>query len=731
MKLSLSFLSLSVACLGSLVAGTLPDVLSIKVTNTRSDWFYIEELEVLNADGVDIASLDFGTMVEVSEQAAFGSIPEGSIDDDVGDTCCGSGFHSSSNSGDQSFTITFPSPQTVTGEIRVWNRVDGCCSERLDGMLFEYFAEADGAGDLIGAQEVIDLALESATISSEEGASFEVTNPDTDSDGDGLTNRYETDNGLDPNDATGDNGADGDLDQDGSTNIQEFERETKPNVADTDEDGLLDGSETNTGTWVDASDAGTDPLNADTDGDGLLDGVETNTEVFVDAADVGTSPLASDSDGDGFSDGRELEFGTDPSDAESKPAVTVAIPGVKSVRITNTQVGWFYLEELDLRNVSDEDVASVAFGTVAAASEIPGWGGRVEGPIDDAFGNCCSTGYHSSTEEGEQTLTFTFPTAQDLTGDIRVWNRQDGCCPERLDAMLFEFFSGDEGTGELIAEQFVEGIATEQVEEVNGAMGAAVPLVEVAPSGPITITQVVYERPDALKLGWQSNPGEFFAVDRSPDLMGWEEVTTSMAAASEGQETLLVLDGVSEMPKTFYRVRRGDRPAFLDEDFEGDTEGWSAGVSEIPFPSEGTTVFELGVPTTGPAAAHSGSQVYATGLTSSYDEDLNIVLTSPAVDLVGQRRATLTFWYFLDSGEGEGARLEIIDADDPAVVLAQTDVFETADDWTLAEFNLAKFGASEVSLVEKRIRLRFQFLTDSSPNNNSAGFYLDDVLVDR
>lgn len=719
------------ACLGSLVAGTLPDVLSVKVTNTRADWFYIEELEILNAEGADIASLDFGTTVEVSEQAAFGSLPEGAIDDDIGDACCGSGFHSSSNAGEQSFTITFPSPQTITGEIRVWNRVDGCCSERLDGMLFEYFAEADGAGDLIGAQEVTDLALESATISSEEGAAFEVTNPDTDADGDGLTNRYETDNGLDPNDATGDNGADGDLDKDGSSNVQEFERETKPNVADTDEDGLLDGVETNTGSWASALDTGTDPLDADSDGDGLLDGVETNTEEFVDAADVGTSPLVGDSDGDGFSDSREIEFGTDPNDVASKPAFSVAISGVKSVRITNTQVNWFYLEELDLRNMLDEDVASVDFGTVAVASEVAGFGGSAEGAIDDVFGNCCSTGYHSSTEAGEQILTFTFPAAQDLTGDIRIWNRQDGCCPDRLDSMLFEFYSGDEGTGELIAEQFVEGVATAQVEELNSATGAAVPLVEVAPSGPITITQVVFEQPDSLTVGWQSNPGEFFAVDRSLNLTVWEEVTASMAAAVEGEETLLMLDGVSQTPATFYRVRRGERPAFLEESFEGGAMGWSAGVSDNPFPNGGTTVFELGAPTTGPAAAHSGSQVYGTGLSSSYDEDLNIVLTSPVVDLVGQRRATLTFWYFLDSGDGEGARLEIIDADDPGMVLAQTDVFETAEDWTLAEFDLAKFGPSELSLVEKRIRLQFQFLTDSSPDNNGTGFYLDDVLVDR
>ena len=731
MNLTRSIICLSLAVTASLYAGTLPEVLSVKVTNTRADWFYIEELEILNTDGVDVASLDFGTTVEVSEDAAFGSVPDGAIDDVVGEACCASGFHSSSSAGEQSFTITFPSAQTITGKIRVWNRQDGCCGERLDGMRFEYFLDANGTGDLIGGQEINDLALESTDIGTEVGATFEVTNPDTDADGDGLTNRYETDNGLDPNDGTGDNGADGDFDMDGSTNTEEFARETKPNVADTDADGLVDGAETGTGSWVSDSDTGTDPLNADTDDDSLLDGVETNTGAFADQANTGTNPLLADSDADGIADGRELEFGTDPNDAESKPAIRVAISGVKSVRITNSQVGWFYLEELDLRNLADEDVASVDFGTTAVASEIPGFGGRAEGPIDDVFGNCCGTGYHSSTEEGEQMLTFTFPAPQDLMGDIRVWNRQDGCCLERLDAMLFEFFDGAEGTGKLLADQLVEGIGTEWADEINSVQGAAVPLVEVAPSGPVSITQVVLGQPDALTVGWQSNSGEFFAVDRSRDLSVWEEVTASMAAASEGDETLLVLDGVSQASATFYRVRRGERPAFLEAGFEDDAAGWSAGVSDNPFPNGGVTVFELGAPTTGPAAPHSGSQVYGAGLSSTYDEDLNITLISPVIDLTNERRATLTFWYVLGSGDGEGARLEIIDEDNPEVTLVQTDVFEVVEDWTLAEFDLARFGSTDLSLVGKRIRLRFQFLTDSSPDNNGTGFYLDDVLVEK
>ena len=77
---------------------------------------------------------------------------------------------------------------------------------------------------------------------------------------------------------------------------------------DTDGDGVLDYYETNTGTWVSATDTGTDPNNEDSDDDDLLDGVETNTSTFVDASNTGSNPNSADTDGDGLSDG--VESGT-------------------------------------------------------------------------------------------------------------------------------------------------------------------------------------------------------------------------------------------------------------------------------------------------------------------------------------------------------------------------------------------------------------------------------------
>ena len=71
-------------------------------------------------------------------------------------------------------------------------------------------------------------------------------NPDT--DGDGLPDGWEVANNLDPNDATGDNGADGDPDADGLTDLEELDNDTDPNNLDTDGDGITDGGEVDQGT---------------------------------------------------------------------------------------------------------------------------------------------------------------------------------------------------------------------------------------------------------------------------------------------------------------------------------------------------------------------------------------------------------------------------------------------------------------------------------------------------
>lgn len=55
-------------------------------------------------------------------------------------------------------------------------------------------------------------------------------------------------------------------------------------------------------------------LSFDKDLDGLPDSAETNDGFFIDAIRTGSNPLSADTDGDGLDDGTEVAAGTDPSD---------------------------------------------------------------------------------------------------------------------------------------------------------------------------------------------------------------------------------------------------------------------------------------------------------------------------------------------------------------------------------------------------------------------------------
>lgn len=105
----------------------------------------------------------------------------------------------------------------------------------------------------------------------------------SDSDGDGLPDFWEVQNGLDPQDPS-DAGLD--LDDDGLTNREEFAAMSDPNDDDSDDDGMPDGWEVDRGLNPnDASDA-----NEDADGDGV-----SNLNEYLSASDT-EAPVISLSD---------------------------------------------------------------------------------------------------------------------------------------------------------------------------------------------------------------------------------------------------------------------------------------------------------------------------------------------------------------------------------------------------------------------------------------------------
>jgi methionine-rich copper-binding protein CopC len=212
-----------------------------------------------------------------------------------------------------SATVNVPSAGTYYW--RVDSYLDGSSTGTpLTGDLF-YFVVDDTDGD--GFTDEYELA-------NTDPPSNTALNPDDDLDGDGLTNMEEFNLNTDPNLAD----TDGDTLDDGAEVAGAGARPaTSPLAVDTDGDGLDDAVESNTGIWVGASDTGTDPTDVDWDRDGLTDGLETNTGVYVDRFDTGTDPYSNDSDGDGVWDWYESEAAlTNPNDASDSPSVPYPLP---------------------------------------------------------------------------------------------------------------------------------------------------------------------------------------------------------------------------------------------------------------------------------------------------------------------------------------------------------------------------------------------------------------------
>ncbi len=134
------------------------------------------------------------------------------------------------------------------------------------------------------------------------------TNPyNFDTDGDGLSDRWEIAENFDP---TNPNNGLFDHDQDGlATGLEVSSYGTYWGLSDSDGDGLLDGEEVLV--------YNTDPQYVDTDSDTINDWEEVNegSDGFI------TNPLDSDTDGDQLSDGYEISsangYVTDPTKADS------------------------------------------------------------------------------------------------------------------------------------------------------------------------------------------------------------------------------------------------------------------------------------------------------------------------------------------------------------------------------------------------------------------------------
>lgn len=169
--------------------------------------------------------------------------------------------------------------------------------------LFGAIAEVAVWDRILTPVEIKTIFSSFDNVSGTGGATIAALIENLDSDGDGMGDIYEDNNGLDRDvdDAAGD------LDGDGLTNLEEAKLGSAADDADTDDDGLNDKEEV---------DLGTDPFKEDTDGDRLSDGDEVTGRLnpFLDG--VLRDPFDPDTDPPGDP--------TDPLDPNDPPAPPLA-----------------------------------------------------------------------------------------------------------------------------------------------------------------------------------------------------------------------------------------------------------------------------------------------------------------------------------------------------------------------------------------------------------------------
>ncbi len=148
-------------------------------------------------------------------------------------------------------------------------------------------------------------------------------------------------------------------------------------------------------------------------------------------------------------------------------------------------------------------------------------------------------------------------------------------------------------------------------------------------------------------------------------------------------------------------------------DFESGEQGWTHG---------GTgDCWQLGVPTSGPGAAHSGLNVWATNLSGYYNNNMNAWLASPTVDLTVYANPVLSFWhwYEIETSWDKGF-VEVTRDGSSWTTVAQFSHSTAGRAWTQVTVDLSAYGGQV-------IRVRFRLQSDSSVTK--LGWYIDDFTI--
>jgi hypothetical protein len=473
-----------------------------------------------------------------------------------------------------------------------------------------------------------------------------------------------------------------DFDGDGLPDDLEAILGTNPDNPDTDGDGLTDGFEVEHGLDplipgealqdldsdgldnLAEQEAGTDPYNPDTDGDGVTDGTEYLT--------LGTDPLDPDTDDDGVTDGED-NCPFDPGKSE---------PGFCGCGIPD----------------GDTDLD----GTPDCVDGCPADPNKIEPGI-------CGCGVSDIDNDSDGIADCNDPCPNDPLNDIdsdTVCGDVDNC-PDTSNADQSDIDS--DSTGDLCDPYPGHDL---RVEAVNPEFALA--------GEPVAVTYRLKDRdgtflPDVVgaQVTLTVDGSALFGITAIEGLLLMGGGTNqALVEFVDGLVTLEITDSVEEVVAlgAIDTASIGIRMlAELFADFEGDDGGFV-----------GAPLWQRGEPGTGPSAAHSGSELWATILDGDYYNYSNSSLVSPVISIPQTADPSLEYWswfraeYCCDRG-----MVEVTNDGGTHWATKQT-LRGYMGWWDRKSIDLSNYAGMN-------IQVRFHFTSDGSITDD--GWFIDDFSV--
>ncbi|MDG2125243.1 MAG: hypothetical protein P8J87_16185, partial [Verrucomicrobiales bacterium] len=256
---------------------------------------------------------------------------------------------------------------------------------------------------------------------------------------------------------------------------------------------------------------------------------------------------------------------------------------------------------------------------------------------------------------------------------------------------------------------YSSGDGTSSIQSISVDNGGEVPFFNIVS---------VSKNTGGVDLTWESTTDEasVYNVERRSDLTGpWTAIAENLASTGE---TTSYTDATPPIGHSFYRITKLPPPPIYFAGFEAteDLGGWSEQIDA------GTTLWEVGAPTSGPGSANTGDHVYATNLDGDYDISQQVSLLSPLIDISGQQDLVLQFYHYYDiETDFDFGTVDILDESGLPVLLNPVMFSGNSGSWILANIEIPEDAPD-------KIQLRFELFADGAGSGNS-GWYLDDVSI--